>query len=435
MPEEIRFEIDELQFAKEMPDAGPYALVVGRVRVGNNTSNVALAVRPHDDGITWQSAFLRFDNDVLMATVPLAAAEKMVGFSAQFLTPMTFWFGQQSEQGSPLYFKLGPAPAEAEGRVAFSNRNEALKLPGPRWDVLWDRIADRVRFDEQFAIHGFGTEEMLSSIVVLRQVFPDSWVKARYKRAGFAKMGDPLPPDAEDWFPAFLVARTALGSICVDPAWNYLIELGLAVRQLAGFEGLQRLRTQLTRSPGTQHHLCMAAELHARGLLLGLEPRTGAGAAKDDLLVGDEASPYQIELKEFRSSTPSRNFENELRLKSQALPNAPQRPTVFHVVLSETRDLEKEREKEFVDRIRQLAIPAQISAVVVGRRFIDSAGGRVKRDVVATILNPGALKPANEEVLSNIFRPNFDEIAYPVHALGSTMMVGPADDNAFSIET
>lgn len=434
MPNEIKFEIDELCFAKELADQPSYALVVGRLRAGDSSANVSLAVRPQADGVTWQSVFLRHNNNALMATVPMAAAEKMVGFSARFLTPMTFWFGKQDEQGSQMYFKLGPAPAEANGRVAFSNRNEALKLPGPAWNLLWERIRDRVRHDEQFSVRGFGSEEVLASIEVLRQVFPHEWVKARYVRAGYSKMGDPLPQDAPDWFPAFLFARTALGSICVDPAWNYLVELGLAVRDLAGFAGLPRLKVQLTRSPGTQHHLCMAAELHARGLLLGLEPRTGVGAAKDDLLVGAAADPYQIELKEFRSNTPSRNFENELQLKVQTLPNAPPRPVVFHVVLSETRDLEKEREKEFVERISQLEIPPQISAVVVGRRFIDSSGGRVKRDLISTRLNPNALKPATEETLKNIFRPNFEELAFPVHALGSTMMVGPAEDNAFKIE-
>ncbi|HOY78695.1 MAG TPA: hypothetical protein PLH23_16035 [Hyphomonadaceae bacterium] len=434
MPVEIKFEIDELKFAKQMPNADPYALVVGRLRAGDSTANVSLAVRPQADGVTWQSVFLNHDNQALMATVPMVAAEKMVGFSARFLTPITLWFGQQNEQGSQLYLKVGPAPAEADGRVAFSNRNEALKLPGPAWNLLWERIKDRVRYDEQFSVRGFGSEDILASIEVLRQVFPHEWVKARYARAGYSKMGDPLPQDAPDWFPAFLFARTALGSICVDPAWNYLVEIGLAVRDLAGFAGLQRLKVQLTRSPGTQHHLCMAAELQARGLLLGLEPGTGAGATKDDLLVGAAAAPYQVELKEFRSNTPSRNFENELRLKVQTLPNEPPRPVVFHVVLSETRDLEKEREKEFTERIGLLEIPPQISAVVVGRRFIDSSGGRVKRDLISTRLNPNALKPANAETLADIFRPNFNELAFPVHALGSTMMVGPAEDNAFKIE-
>ncbi|MBK8840874.1 MAG: hypothetical protein IPO30_19995 [Hyphomonadaceae bacterium] len=181
MPVEIKFEIDELKFAKQMPNADPYALVVGRLRAGDSTANVSLAVRPQADGVTWQSVFLNHDNQALMATVPMVAAEKMVGFSARFLTPMTLWFGQQNEQGSQLYLKVGPAPAEADGRVAFSNRNEALKLPGPAWNLLWERIKDRVRYDEQFSVRGFGSEDILASIEVLRQVFPHEWVKARMR--------------------------------------------------------------------------------------------------------------------------------------------------------------------------------------------------------------------------------------------------------------
>jgi hypothetical protein len=246
-------------------------------------------------------------------------------------------------------------------------------------------------------------------------------------------MGDPYER-TETWSPAFILARTALGSVCVDPSWNYLVELGLALQELAGFDGMERLRGKLPRSPGTQHHVCMAAELYRRGLLEGLEPAAGAGAASNDLLVGTGADAFQVEVKEFSSSTPSRTLAKELTTKQAQLPAQPLIPTVFHAVLSETQALEKEREQEFCDRVRELVIPTKISAIVIGRRFIDGAGGRVKRDVVAVLLNPNAVQPIAAPLLEYVFQKNYDALVYPVHALGSTMVIGPGASNELKLK-
>lgn len=428
MPEEIRFEITEVQFKPGPAGQQPLAVVIARFKIGEATTAAKLSLRPLDGGVNWQSVQLWCQDPALLQALPAASIPKMVQFAAKFLTPMTLWFGEQSDEGSPMYMRMGTAPDEAAARVAFSNRQEVLKLAGPTWEQLWDRIEDRVASDIQFNVRGFSADEVALAVGKLRHVFPADWVRARYKRAGALRMGDPLPQTADGWFPAFLLARTALGSLCVDPGWNYLVELGLALEELGNFDELPRLRAQLTRSNGSQHHLCMAAEMHRRELLQGLEPQAGAGAAKNDLLVSLEGASCQIEVKEFSSITPSKALARELRTKQRELPEAPATPTIFHVVLTETRDLEKEREKEFCDRIGSLAIPPSISAVVVGRRFVDSVGGRVKRDVVGTILNPNAVRPITQANVDTLFRANYDAIAFPIHALGSTMVVGPNDD-------
>ena len=61
-------------------------------------------------------------------------------------------------------------------------------------------------------------------------------------------MGTEFPPDHEFWFPAYHLARTALGAICIDPGWNYLVEIGLSLSELTGFNGLQKLEQQLAAS-------------------------------------------------------------------------------------------------------------------------------------------------------------------------------------------
>lgn len=171
-----------------------------------------------------------------------------------------------------------------------------------------------------------------------------------------------------------------------------MVEIGLSIHELQEFKGVQRLKQQIARSPGTQHHLCLAAELYRRGYLLALEPPTGSGGSTNDLFVTCGDLQYEIEVKEFASQDPGAKLLKEINEKSSKLPKCPAKPIVFHAVLVGNGAFDKAKEDRFFQSIRELELkqnmPRNISAVVAGRRFVDSSGGRVKRDAEIRILNP-----------------------------------------------
>ncbi len=236
------------------------------------------------------------------------------------------------------------------------------------------------------------------------------------------KFGDPFPQGVSNsWFPAYHLARTALGAICVDPGWNYLIEIGLSITELEGFKGCKRLVNQLTKSPGTQHHICLASELFYRGLLVDLEPLTGDGSATNDLLVKVADNCYAIEVKEFTSNKPKFKIIKELKDKEKKLPKNPNNPVLFHVVLREVGYLDCKKEQEFIDDIcsNNLDIPPRIGAVIIGTRFIDSNGGRVKRETKKIIINDKSIHPINISEIEHIFKNNYSEVCQPSYGIGT----------------
>lgn len=81
--------------------------------------------------------------------------------------------------------------------------------------------------------------------------------------------------------------------------------------------------------------------------------------------------------------------------------------------------VDKAKEDSFFNAVKALNIPSKISAIVAGRRFVDSAGGRVKRDAELQILNPVALVPSNMDDLATLFAKNYDSVRYPLSGIGS----------------
>ncbi|HKJ39556.1 MAG TPA: hypothetical protein VJ972_12335, partial [Anaerolineales bacterium] len=62
-------------------------------------------------------------------------------------------------------------------------------------------------------------------------------------------------------------------------------------------------------------------------------------------------------------------------------------------------------------------IPEKISAVVAGTRFVDSLGGRVKRETRSILINSSA--KTNIEDLRKLFENNFSKITYPCYGIGN----------------
>ena len=142
---------------------------------------------------------------------------------AKFLLPTNGWRGEiASETANNMSFNQQLVPPEEAKNLVFSFRYGMLDLPATNWVDLWALIKDRVEGDPFFFIQGFLKDEIRLAINQLILLFPGKWVLARYRNACRLKspsMANHLPQDSDDWFPAYHLARTALGAICVDPGY------------------------------------------------------------------------------------------------------------------------------------------------------------------------------------------------------------------------
>jgi hypothetical protein len=331
------------------------------------------------------------------------------------------WPSEQNDRSAKISVNERVIPKDVRDSVLVSFRSNILTVPSANWQHLWDHIERRVDADPYFEVLGFDRITIQRVLPSIREIFPNDWARARYTAAGHTGMADQFEPNTNGWFPAYHLARTAHGAICRDPGWNYMIEIGLALEELREFDGIDRLKRQLTKHPGTQHHVCLAADLHKSGVLIGLEPPTGVGSASNDLLVGLREIVFQVEVKEFTSIKPAKQLKKEIADKVRKLPQRPEQPVVFHVVLNEKGFFDKKREDDFLTAITELqdSLPDQISAVVAGKRFVDSKGGRVKRDIERIVTNTTAIAPIDEQDLRVVFKANYVDVEYPLYGIGS----------------
>lgn len=421
----LHYEFQSISFAADTSAETWVALTSGKVSVAGIDGRFGLALTPLDDG-EWSLREIRCIGKFAELLHRREVLLELVNRAAALLKTVNIWAeAAAGGECAQLFINQQLAPSQFSSRVMISFRPDMLSLPMARWNDVWSLVEARLRGDPYFRVQGFSRDDVQRAIQPLKQIFPGDWVRARYRQACLDSadlpMAADLSQDTQGWFPAYHLARSALGAICIDPGWNYLIEIGLSILELQGFEGLPRLKNQLARNPGTQHHLCLAAELFRRGYLLELEPSTGSGGASNDLLVTCGDRKYEIEVKEFASGNPAKKLAQEMKDKCKSLPDRPERPVVFHVVLIEKGKFEKAKEDLFLKVVQGLAsdLPHQISAVIVGRRFVDASGGRVKRDVEVQILNPAALVPSNPEDLAALFAKNYEAINYPIFGIGS----------------
>jgi len=423
----IHYEIRALRFGHHGEDDLSVAIARGDATVDEDAWRFELVLTPVADG-QWRLVNLGWVTDGPPPAIlnDQQFVKALVNCSARLLDTINMWPSEQTCNGARLCLNERIIPDNVQDKVLVSFRANMLSVPSARWQHLWNHIERRVDADSFFEVLGFDRATVQRVLPLIKEVFSNDWTCARYAAAGNSGMADEFEPGTEGWFPAYHLARTAHGAICRDPGWNYLVEIGLALEKLRGFEGADRLKRQLTRSPGTQHHVCLAADLHERGVLRGLEPPTGVGAASNDLLVALGEKLFQVEVKEFTSRTPARRLRKEIADKVGKLPKTPEQPVVFHVVVSENGVFEKEREKCFLDAVVELqsSLPDQISAIVAGKRFVDSKGGRVKRDIGRVVTNPTAIVPIDEKDIRVVFEANYCNIEYPLYGIGSFFVFG-----------
>ena len=216
---QLRCEVVDVNFvhSSELNEEG--ALLTFDVSNGVDSYLVISFVIPRDDGewvirkIHWVAGRPLIDEDKF--------AKFLVNTSEKILRTTNFWSGEQLASSAKMFANQKRVSDEDIGTNSISNRFSMLEAKYPPWEELWQRIENRVNHDEYFRVHGFDKDQVLSGIQHLKSVFPWEWVKARYREGPFASnpplMSDGFPPEGHNaWFPAYHLARTALGSICVD---------------------------------------------------------------------------------------------------------------------------------------------------------------------------------------------------------------------------
>ncbi|MDT8396990.1 MAG: SEC-C domain-containing protein [Pseudomonadales bacterium] len=291
-----------------------------------------------------------------------------------------------------------------------SYRPRLLQIISPDWSTLWDRIETRLDADPQLEVSGFSPQTVKNALASLRPVFGHEWVEAVYQRALGKKealMNAALTPEVSpDWFPAFHLAVLANGVLCSDPALHYLVDLGLAIATLESFKGRQALLDQVKRTPALHHQLCLAAELHVRKLAANADE---AG----NIIASLKQQEYLIHTFAVDGAALAENLKTQLA-KAADNAGASKIPLVAHIILERNSWYDPEHDTQTLALMDSLAseLPASISAVVLGRRFIDANGGHVKRQTQKILVNKQAAVPVDIADLAELFISN-DNVLHP----------------------
>ena len=368
---------------------------------------------PHS--VTWsKNSFPQFQTDDF--------EQRLLEKIAPILRPINMSPGEQVEgHGAGLVVNSGTIPSQL---TSTSFRPDIQNVPPPRWSELWIRIRNRFEYDPYFKIQGFPIGNYIrTALTRLERIFPADWVKKKYREAGAGEMNADIAHNNPFWFPSYLFAQTATGMICVNPGWNLLIDMALSLDEMKDIPGLKAVERKLTKNNGLWHQLCLAGYFHNRGLLAKLEPETGNGSATNDLMVAFGGKFYDIEVKAFSSLSPTKKLQNELEEKDLKTPAIPLRPIIFYVMLVDKGPMDAARHSEFMKSILELMeqMPRSISGIVIGRAFIDSGGGRVKRDLEEYLPNLNATHEVDKGLVSDLFQPNYSTLLYPLFGIETFM--------------
>lgn len=125
-----------------------------------------------------------------------------------------------------------------------------------------------------------------------------------------------------------------------------------------------------------------------------------------------QARHWSIGLPNFRWMSPVSQSLFDFR----NIQSLPKKPIVFFALLVEKSSTgEAKTQQQQLDTITTglLKNSPGISAIVVGRMFIDSAGGPIKWNFEKFLINEQALHRVDESLLRQIFKPNWERICYP----------------------
>lgn len=336
--------------------------------------------------------------------------------------------------GARLRFTLGPLPRTASPEFVAATRHDLLPLVEVSWDRIWSAIRNRADFDPDFTVLGESRTSVREAVEALRGVYQGTWVRARFADAmGADILGGRVSArtSAAATFPAPLLANTALGVVCRDPGWNYLVSIAQGIRAVLKYPRGEDLVKNLTTHTGLAHQVAFAAFLEERRLLLDVEAPVGSGEGLHDLTAGTDGAAYDIEVTALTSEDPRGQVEKKLRKKESQLPSLPSRPVVLLVILIEQdRPYESKPYKTYVDSIDHSLLAAfqKVSAVVVGRAFVDAAGGPVKWRFDKFLVNDRAGARASAALLEAIFAPNWGSVTPPEFPIIFSVRLGESGE-------
>lgn len=421
---EYQVRISDLRFAPSLELGGREAFIRGFLKPPSSDNAQSFTVKAQYDAmkklwwIDLQS--LRWASPVPRLFFDLRNVESICkalagGFRLLWMQPVpgTNEGGAQIRVGQTLM-------SEEQCRDAFSIvRGDILSLYRLDWPKLWPAIENRLMYDPEFWINGFTRHDAMDAAKILKTAFPWEWVRRRYRNAAKKPsevgMWDVMP--ADQGFPAYHLARTAIGCICKDPGWNYLITLAESCKLLKGFPKGSSLLQRIATEPGHIHQANFSGYLLQRRLLAEIEPATGSGNARHDMAVRVGDVIFDIEMKALTSSNPARQVTQEIMEKCRKLPSTPPRPVVFFVLLVETSVASDH--KAWSDQLHSITPEvfertAGVSSVVVGRMFVDSSGGPVKWSFDKFVINDRAHHRVDEPQLRLVFQPNWQRLSYPL---------------------
>lgn len=298
-------------------------------------------------------------------------------------------------------------------------RFNLLTLSEAPWDTLWEDIYDRVRFDPEFRVQGFRRRDIQFALNKLKHVYPWEWVKSKYKRALENQAAEPQmnqPVTADYFFPAYHLARTSMGAICKDTGWNYIMSLAQALKILREHENGDQLIREVTSKKGAFHQAIFSKYIADQEALLAVNQPIGSGSKKHDILAQCDDRIIDIEMKVLSSIRPAQRLKNEIRSLDRVLPRKPNNPIVFYTVLAENAPLGKTEVNEYMKSIDSncFGTSKKISAIVVGKMFVDSRGGCVDWDFDKYLVNTKAQRRITKSKLRQLFRKRTTPTQYPI---------------------
>ena len=422
---QIDVRIKELAFHRDSALGESTAMVQGFIKPHDAVAiyQFVVPVEYHEDNCDWQLDVTRFQwiTDVPRIFYDVRNLKAIASKTIEAFRPL--WMkAVVQEGGTGARIQVGQAfTARQQEQDAFAIfRTDVLALYRLAWNRLWFGIENRLSNDPEFSINGFAREDAVNAVDTLKNIFPWEWVRRRYRDSSDStEVGMWEVMFADRGFPAYLLARTAIGCICKDPGWNYLITLADSCRILEQFPEGRRFRERIaSNQPGYIHQTMFAAFLLKLGLLHELEPATGSGAATHDMSVKVEDLVCDIEMKTLTSIAPARQIRNEIAEKTRQIPTAGTRPLVFFVLLLETSVVAAER-SSFNQKVASITEDVfgdseGVSAAVIGQMFVDGSGGPVQWSFGKFLINERACCTVSGNLLKRIFREPSGARNYPL---------------------
>ena len=421
---EYQLRIREIRFARSLELGSCDALIHGFLQSHSGADSHPFTIRAHFDPtkrLWWTEVrTLRWTSPVPKSFFDFHNIESICRELANSFR--LFWMQPvpgPNESGARI--RIGQTfMTEEQTSDAFSIlRGDILSVYRLAWPRLWPAIENRLMYDPEFWVNGFTRQDAVDAAKILKTVFHWEWVRRRYRKVAQNKsdvgMWDAM--EADQGFPAYVLARTAIGCICKDPGWNYLITLAKYCKLLKSFPKGVSLLERIATEPGFIHQANFSGYLLERQLLAEVDPPTGSGNAKHDMAVRVGDVTFDIEMKALTSCDPARRVTREVLDKCKKIPSAPRRPVVFFVLLVETSTGNDHKScSEQLDSITAdvFRCTTGVSSLVIGRMFVDSAGGPVKWSFDKFVTNNHAMYRIHEESLRLVFEPNWQRLTHPV---------------------